>query len=114
MQPDEKPPLLQLALASIYIDDLARGVQGSFVIEEEGLGEGNAQVAVNEIQDCQILLHKKGWRRDKRLEKLAPFNTRNVEVAIYWKQFPDHDAAHFVQINLTTRFGIHATFIGKR
>ena len=110
---NEKPPLLQLAEAALYIDDLARGVQGEFIIEEEGIG--NPGPTIREIHECQVHLFQEGWRRHKAAERVyqAGFS-HNVEVAVYAKRFPGQKKPHFIQINLTTRFGVRAVFIGKR
>ena len=109
----EQPPLVALADAAIYVEDLARGVQGEFIISEEDCGD--SERALREIHDCQLVLYEAGWRRCPSTEWFyAREFSHNVEVAIYRRQFPGHRKPFFIQINLTTRFGVRAVFIGKR
>lgn len=112
--PNETPPLLALANAAIYIDELARGVQGEFIIEATG-GFGDSAALIAEIHECQLVLFQEGWRRDKRTEAVYSHEfTHNVEVAVYRKRFTGDRKPFFIQVNLTTRFGVRAVFIGKR
>jgi hypothetical protein len=114
--PNETPPLLALANAAIYIDELARGVQGEFIIEMDSMCDPeDAERTVAEIHECQLVLVREGWLRHPQVEEVYQRGfTHNVEVAVYGKRFSGERNYRFVQINLTTRFGVRAVFIGKR
>lgn len=105
--------LEELALAAIYADDLAIGVEGEFEITGGCPGEQTFEEAVAEVHRCQTVLLLHGWRRDKEQEQFAPYS-HNIERAVYRRQFKPGQPSCWVVVTLATRFGLLAKFQGAK
>ena len=101
-----------LAMAALYIPELARGVEGEVTIEENGWNNGDYPRALTELYQAQRTLIEAGWRRNKYLEKLAPYDRHNIDVAVYWRLFDS--GQRWIVVTAAARFGLSATFTGTK
>lgn len=101
-----------LARASLYIPELARGIEGEVIMEvDDWSGREEFDRVRNEIREAQIALYQAGWRQDKRKARLAP-RSHNYEIAVYKKQFKPGKKSRWITVEVTVRFGLRARFVG--
>lgn len=99
----------EVAKAAFYITEIARGCIGSFKIEEEGWGQGDAKRAYDEVMSCLETLDRDGWKRDNALAMSAPY-TANIKRAVLVKKFPAPIGKRWVTVTLAIRFGVDSEF----
>ena len=114
--PDELNEMEVLAMAALYIPELARGVEGEVVIAMD-FNEVEPEVFArvrNEIREAQITLYQAGWRQDRSKEKLAPFDFSCADYACYYKRFKPGQRKRWITVAVTFRFGLQAIFKGSK
>jgi len=113
---DELNAMETLAMAALYIPELARGIEGEVVLAMDFNEVGPEEFARvrNEIREAQITLYRAGWRQDRSKEKLAPFDYSYADYACYHKQFKPGQKNRWITVVVTFRFGLQAIFKGSK
>lgn len=98
----------ELAKASFFVTDAAKGLLGTWKVEEEGWGEGDRTRALEEFYFCLRTLKEAGFKDAKKVADRAPF-TANIRVGAFYKKF-EGDKRRWVTVIVGDRFGFDATF----
>lgn len=110
---DELNEMEVLAMAALYIPELARGVSGVVDIEMDGMTcVEDFKRTRDEIFDAQRSLGAAGWVRNRYLEDLAPYDRHNIDVAVYERKFDSK--MRWIVVTAASRFGLSATFTGTK
>jgi hypothetical protein len=110
---DHPTEMHELAMAALYIPELARGVVGAVNIEMDGMTcQESWRKTRDEIFAAQRTLVDAGWRRNERLEDIAPYDRHNIDIAVYEREFDS--GMRWIVVTAANRFGLSSTFTGVK